>query len=181
VRRSDVAALAKISVEYLTRIEQGKDRKPSPGVIQALADALNLDAVEREHLNYLAKITGGACTAHRTPVPPQREVRSTVLETLRLLEPGLAAITNRLGDLLAFTGGFESVMRGIGVLDGDQPNLTRFVFTDPRARTSLPDWDQVADECAFDLWMGPSAEISEWFSAEIAPVAGPEFTRRMNR
>src|SRR5689334_10017431 len=65
LRRSDLAARAGVSVEYLTRIEQGRDRNPSPAVINALADALSLDAAEREHLRYLAKITGGACAGRR--------------------------------------------------------------------------------------------------------------------
>lgn len=181
LRRSDLATRAGISVEYLTRIEQGRDRNPSPAVINALADALSLDAAERGHLRYLAKITGGACAGHRRPTPPSRHVRPTVLATLQLLEPALAFVTNRLGDVLAHTDGFELVMRGSGLLETQEPNLTRYVFTDPRARTFLADWDQVADEQAFDLWLGPTAETSEWFTAELAPLAGQEFTRRRNR
>src|SRR3954453_10485170 len=84
LRRSDLAARAGISVEYLTRMEQGRDRNPSPAVVNALADALSLDAAERDHLRYLAKITGGACAVHRRPAPPSRHVRPTVLATLRL-------------------------------------------------------------------------------------------------
>ncbi|MEU0150561.1 helix-turn-helix domain-containing protein [Micromonospora fulviviridis] len=179
--RAEVATRSGISVEYLTRIEQGRDRNPSHSVLHALADGLSLDAGERDHLRYLAKITGGACPGHRPPAPPNREVRPTVRETLRLLEPGLAFVTNRLGDVLAHTGGFELVMAGIGLLDAEAPNLTRYVFTDPRARTVFPDWDQVADERAFDLWLGPSAESSEWFRVQLAPVAGPEFTRRLRQ
>ncbi|MFJ6899500.1 helix-turn-helix domain-containing protein [Streptomyces hokutonensis] len=181
LRRSDLAARAGISVEYLTRIEQGRDRNPSPAVVNALADALSLDAAEREHLRYLTKITGGACPSHRRPAPPSREVRPTVLATLQLLEPAPAFVTNRLGDVLAHTTGFELVMRGSGLLETREPNLTRYVFTDPRARTFFPDWDQVADEQAFDLWLGPSLETSEWFTADLAPLAGQEFTRRLNR
>ncbi|MEU4479949.1 helix-turn-helix transcriptional regulator [Micromonospora sp. NPDC023966] len=181
LRRSDLAARAGVSVEYLTRIEQGRDRNPSHAVLNALADALSLDARERNHLRYLAKITGGACPGHRPPAPPNREVRPTVRETLRLLEPGMAFVTNRLGDVLAYTSAFELVMGGIGLLDAEAPNLTRYVFTDPRARTVFPDWDQVADERAFDLWLGPSAEASEWFQVQLAPVAGPEFTRRLQQ
>ncbi|GAB3393539.1 hypothetical protein GCM10027452_39690 [Micromonospora halotolerans] len=161
--RAEVATRSGISVEYLTRIEQGRDRNPSHAVLHALADGLSLDAGERHHLRYLAKITGGGCPGHRPPAPPNREVRPTVRETLRLLEPGVAFVTNRLGDVLAHTGGFGLVMGGIGLLDTDEPNLTRFVFTDPRARSVFPDWDQVADE------------------RELAPVAGPEFTRRLQR
>ncbi|MGW1373008.1 helix-turn-helix domain-containing protein [Streptomyces sp. NPDC002446] len=181
LRRLDLAARAGISVEYLTRMEQGRDRNPSIAVINALADALSLDPSERNHLRYLAKITGGECSAHTRPTPPSREVRPPVLETLRLLEPGIAVVTNRLGDILARTSGYESVTSGTGLLDTDAPNLTRYVFTDPRARTFFADWDDVADEQAFDLWLGPSVENSEWLTAELAPVAGPDFTRRLNR
>ncbi|GGW73365.1 transcriptional regulator [Streptomyces lucensis JCM 4490] len=181
LRRLDLAARAGISVEYLTRIEQGRDRNPSVAVVNALADALSLAPAERNHLRYLAKITGGECTAHKRPAPPRREVRPSVLCTLRLLEPGIAVVTNRLGDILAHTSGYETLTSGTGLLDGDAPNLTRYVFTDPRARAYFVDWDAVADEQAFDLWLGPSIENAEWFTAELAPEAGPDFTRRLNR
>ncbi|CAM5451369.1 helix-turn-helix transcriptional regulator [Kitasatospora aureofaciens] len=179
LRRSDLAIRAGISVEYLTRMEQGRDRNPSTAVVNALADALSLDPAERTHLRYLAKITGGACPHHVRPTPPSREVRPAVRETLRLLEPGIAAVTNRLGDVLAHTPGYAAVLGAAGLLDHPAPNLTRYVFTDPRARTLFPDWDDIADEQAFDLWLGPSVENSEWLSTELAPVAGPEFTRRL--
>ncbi|MBW8795187.1 MAG: helix-turn-helix domain-containing protein [Streptomyces sp.] len=181
LRRLDLAHRAGVSVEYLTRIEQGRDRNPSVAVVNALADALGLDPAERAHLRYLAKITGGECVAHPRPAPPRREVRPAVLETLRLLEPGLALVTNRLGDILARTGAYDAVLGDTGLLDAEAPNLTRYVFTDQRARELFADWDAVADEQAFDLWLGPSVENSEWFTAELAPVAGADFTRRVNR
>ncbi|NEB00368.1 helix-turn-helix transcriptional regulator [Streptomyces sp. SID13726] len=181
LRRSDLATRAGVSVEYLTRIEQGRDRNPSIAVVNALADALSLDPSERAHLRYLAKITGGECTAHLRPAPPPRRVRPDVLRTLRLLEPGIAMVTNRLGDVLARTAAFEAVTGGTGLLDADAPNLTRYVFTDPRAREFFADWDVVADEQAFDLWLGPSIESSEWLATDLASAAGPELTRRLNR
>src|SRR3954468_1841370 len=67
LRRSELASRAGVSVEYLTRIEQGRDRNPSRSVVNALADALNLDTAERTHLGYLPKITGGACAGHVRP------------------------------------------------------------------------------------------------------------------
>ncbi|GAA1286032.1 helix-turn-helix transcriptional regulator [Streptomyces sp. NBC_01474] len=181
LRRLDLAARAGISVEYLTRIEQGRDRNPSVAVVNALADSLSLAPSERNHLRYLAKITGGECSAHTRPAPPRREVRPSVLETLRLLEPGIAMVTNRLGDILAHTSGYESVTSGTGLLDANAPNLTRYLFTDPRARTLFADWDDVADEQVFDLWLAPSLDNSEWFTAELAPIASPDFTLRLNR
>jgi transcriptional regulator with XRE-family HTH domain len=181
LRRSDLAGRAGISVEYLTRIEQGRDRHPSIAVINALADGLSLDPAERDHLRYLAKISGGECVTHTRPAPPSREVRPSVLRTLSLLEPGIALVTNRMGDVLARTGAFDAVTSGTGLLDSDTPNLTRYVFTDPRARSFFADWDDVADERAFDLWLGPSLDSYEWFTAELAPVAGPDLTRRLHR
>ncbi|MFL1381885.1 helix-turn-helix domain-containing protein [Nocardiopsis protaetiae] len=186
LRRVDLASLAGISVEYLTRIEQGRDNNPSPAVVNAIGDALGLDTSERGHMLYLTKITGGGCPSHNRPAPPDREVPPTVLRTLGLLEPGAAAVTNRLGDLLARTRGFDAVFAGTGLLeetgaDGGFPNLTRYVFTDPRARELFPDWGTVADEQAFDLWTAPSRESAEWMGAELAPVAGAEFTDRLQR
>ena len=64
---------------------------------------------------------------------------------LNQIEPGIAVVTNRLGDLLAYTSGFERLARPLGLLDAAAPNLTRFVFTDERARDAFPDWDRIAD------------------------------------
>lgn len=167
-------------MEYLTRIEQGRDRHPSAAIVNAIADALSLGMADRTHLHYLAKISGGACAGRSGGAPPSREVREGAVATLRLLEPGIAMLTNRIGDVLTHTSGFAAVHRGSGLLDEAEPNLTRYVFTDPRARSFFPDWHIVADEQAFDLWTGPSREASEWLSATLAPLAGPEFTRRLN-
>ena len=181
LRRSELAARAGVSVEYLTRIEQGRDRNPSRSIIDALAEALHLDAAERTHLGYLAKISGGACAGHARPAPPERTVRPAVSQILELIEPGVAFVTNRLGDVLAHTGTFATVMRDTGLLDVEDPNLTRYVFTHPQARSTFVDWDQIADEQVFNLWLGPSTETFEWFTADFATVAGAEFTRRLDR
>jgi len=72
-------------------------------------------------------------------------------------------------------------MRDTGLLDVEEPNLTRYVFTHPQARTTFVDWDQIADEQVFNLWLGPSTETFEWFTADFATVGGAEFTRRLHR
>jgi transcriptional regulator with XRE-family HTH domain len=181
LRRTDLAERTGISVEYLTRIEQGRDRNPSHAILNALGEALRLDAAERRHLAYLAKITGGACAGPREPRPPRREIRPTLRATLELLEPGVAMVTNRLGDVLGYTSGYAMLMGESGLLDSEDANLTRYVFTDARARTTFLDWDHVADEQAFNLWLAPTLANSEWLRAELAPIAGPDFTRRLDR
>ncbi|MCW2934680.1 MAG: transcriptional regulator, family [Actinomycetia bacterium] len=165
-------------MEYLVRIEQGRDRNPSAAVINALADAFRLDAAEREHLRHLAKCSSGACGA---AAPSHRlDVRPAVGSLLAQLEPGIAFVTNRLGDVLAYTSGFDLLARPAGLLDSPSPNLTRFVFTDERARRVFPDWDQVADERAFHLSLGAPSQRSAQLIAELTALVGPEFTDRVH-
>jgi transcriptional regulator with XRE-family HTH domain len=180
LRRSELAALAGISVEYLVRIEQGRDRNPSAPVVNALADALGMDAAERDHLRHLTKMTGGTCVGARAQAG--RVVRPTVQRLLDGFEPGIAVVSNRLGDLLAYTRAFEAIARLAGLLNTNRPNLTRFVFTDPRAREVFPQWDQVADEQVFTLSCSPADDDAAALKAELsASAAGEEFARRLDQ
>jgi transcriptional regulator with XRE-family HTH domain len=54
LRREEVAQLAGMSVDYLTRLEQGRGPHPSGAVLTSLARALRLTAAERDHLFVLA-------------------------------------------------------------------------------------------------------------------------------
>jgi transcriptional regulator with XRE-family HTH domain len=54
LRREELALLAGISVDYITRLEQGRASHPSVQVIEALARALRLARTERAHLFHLA-------------------------------------------------------------------------------------------------------------------------------
>lgn len=54
LRREELALLAGISVDYVTRLEQGRAAHPSTQVVEALARALRLSETERAHLFRLA-------------------------------------------------------------------------------------------------------------------------------
>ncbi|PPJ21004.1 transcriptional regulator [Nocardia nova] len=54
LRREELAALAGISADYLTRLEQGRATAPSAQVVEALARALRLTDAERDLLYRLA-------------------------------------------------------------------------------------------------------------------------------
>src|SRR5439155_19076628 len=54
LRREEVALLAGVSVSWYTWLEQGRPINASLDVLDALARALRLDAVERDHLLALA-------------------------------------------------------------------------------------------------------------------------------
>lgn len=54
LRREELAGLAGISADYLTRLEQGRATSPSSQVVEALARALRLSDAERELIFRLA-------------------------------------------------------------------------------------------------------------------------------
>lgn len=54
LRREELAQLAGISVDYVTRLEQGRATSPSGQVVEALSRALRLSGEERQHLFRLA-------------------------------------------------------------------------------------------------------------------------------
>ena len=79
LRREELAAFADISVDYLTRLEQGSARSPSPDVVAALGRALRLTRLETEFLHQLA--------GHAAP----RD-----LDVPRFLSPGVQRLMDRL-------------------------------------------------------------------------------------
>jgi transcriptional regulator with XRE-family HTH domain len=181
LRRAELATLAGVSVEYLTRLEQGRDRHPSPQVLGALADALRLDVDQRFHVHLLAKEGGPICSGRVTPASA---VRPTVRALLDRLEPAPAYVVNRLGSLIAYTEGYRRLAGPVGLLDGDPPSLHRFLFTDPRARTAYPDWERRADEAAAALRFESrgggdehTRELVDWLSV----AAGAPFIQRLSR
>lgn len=182
LRRAELATLAGVSVEYVIRLEQGRDRRPSPPVLSALADALLLSPSERIHLHRLSKGAdpGFSCMGG---AQPKREVRAAVRAILDHLEPAPAVVLNRLTEVLACTDGYRRLMAPLGLLDGPgRPNLARFVFTDPRARTCFPDWEHRADEMVAVLKHGPFRADPDIASLvdELTVAAGADFARRVD-
>ncbi|MEX5711581.1 helix-turn-helix transcriptional regulator [Parafrankia sp. FMc6] len=185
LRRSELATLAGVSVEYVTRLEQGRDRRPSAAVLATLADTLRLTPRERVHLHRLSKGAEGGFTCG-VGAAPARAVRPTVRALLAHLEPAAAVLLNRVSDVLAYTPAYERLARPIGLLDGSPrsgavPNLARFVFTDERARRAWPDWGQVADDQVAALKQGPF--LADRFVAaladELTVTAGAAFAGRV--
>ena len=179
LRRSELAALAGVSVEYVTRLEQGRDRHPSASVLSALAGVLRLSTSERIHLQRLSKGAGGfAC---RPGGGAGRDVRPSVRALVQRLSPTAAVLVNDMGDLLMWTTGFEELAGPTGLLEGAPPNLPRYVFTDERARATFPDWDRVADEQVAELKQGPF-RADPYLAAladELIVSAGQAFDRRL--
>ncbi|GAA4009268.1 helix-turn-helix transcriptional regulator [Streptomyces sp. NBC_01352] len=81
LRREELALLAGISVDYVTRLEQGRASNPSGQVVEALARALRLSGDERAYLFRLAGL-----------VPPGPEM------VPGYITPGVQRLLDRLVD-----------------------------------------------------------------------------------
>ncbi|MFE2032340.1 helix-turn-helix transcriptional regulator [Streptomyces scopuliridis] len=70
LRREELAMLAGISVDYVTRLEQGRAAHPSAQVVEALARALRLSGTERAHLFRLAGLAPPGPDTVPAYIPP---------------------------------------------------------------------------------------------------------------
>ncbi len=134
LRREELATLAGISPTWYTYLEQGRDVRASPRVITALANALLLSDVEREHLRLLSEPhADGALADASSP---------EALRIPALLGDNPAYITDGAYRLLAWNTAAAAYFPGL--VDDVPPNLARWVLTDPGAHDVLVDWADIA-------------------------------------
>ncbi|GAA1263367.1 transcriptional regulator [Planotetraspora silvatica] len=143
LRREELAQLAGVSVDYYTRLEQGRSKNASPVVLDAIARALQLNETEREHLFDLAN---PICNPARCGKVLQQDVlpeTRVLLDTLERADVPAAVIGLRT-DFLAANLMFRALMIGFDTMSPHERNLARYVFLDPRSRELHRDWAIVA-------------------------------------
>jgi transcriptional regulator with XRE-family HTH domain len=153
LRRSEVATLAGMSVEYYAKLERGSLGGVSASVLDAIARALQLDEAERAHLFHLAQAADGTSAAMR-PRRRSREhwaVRPSLQWTLDSITAP-AIVGNNRSDLLA-TNLLGRALYADLYNDpaGTPPNFARFTFLDSAAHRFYPDWDLAADTTVANL------------------------------
>ncbi|WP_344059447.1 helix-turn-helix transcriptional regulator [Microbacterium pumilum] len=149
LRRTEVATLAGVSVEYYSKLERGTIAGASASVLDAISRALQLDETERAHLFDLARAADGIPSSGR---PRRRGVKSTAPRpslqwALSAITDGIAFVRDQHQDLLATNAlgrAFYSPLIGDR---GRTPNFARFQFLDPAAKEFYPDWDLFAEMC----------------------------------
>ncbi|MBL7632173.1 helix-turn-helix transcriptional regulator [Frankia nepalensis] len=149
LRREELATLAGVSIDYYTRLERGRETRPSPAVIDALARALQLDDAEHQHLRDLA--VRAAHYGPQAPQAPGRTVRPHLKLVLEALRPNPAYVVSRSMDVLAHNPGGLALYAGIDNWPATQRNLARYLFLHPNAREVFPDWDNQIRGCVARL------------------------------
>jgi transcriptional regulator with XRE-family HTH domain len=148
LRRSEVADLAGVSVEYYARLERGNLSGVSESVLDALARALQLDEAERAHLADLARAAGPAARVRRTP-PAQ--LRPSVARILAGMTEVPAIVNNGRLDVLAANPLGVALFAPVFADSARPANHARFTFLDPRARDFWLDWERAADDAVATL------------------------------
>jgi hypothetical protein len=136
LRREEVAMLAGVSPDYYTRLERGNLRGASDSVLDAVARALRLSDVEREHLFDLARPAPARRKTAARPTAPT-SVRPSVQRVLDSMTAP-AIVVNAQQDIVAT----NTIGRALFAphLDSERPNVARFIFLDDRARDFYVDW-----------------------------------------
>jgi len=153
LRREEVAVAAGVSADYYIRLEQGRELRPSPAVLDALGRVLGLDDEARLHAFRLAGL-------HPAPAASSTERADPALLSLLDSWPQHPALVlGRAYDILAANplgaALFGDVTRG--------GNLAELVFLDPGARSFYADW--------------PTAAAATVAGLRLAQVAAPHEPR----
>lgn len=153
LRREEVALLAGVSVSWYTWLEQGRPINASLDVLDALARALRLDAVERDHLIALA-----GHPARKTAGEGGDVVSDALERLLRALEPAPAYVLGPRWDFLAWNRPFGSLFPAVAALAPENCNLVWVMFANADVRALVGDWEREA------------RRVLSQFRAEIVPL-----------
>lgn len=132
LRREELALLAGISVDYITRLEQGRAANPSGQVVEALARALRVSPAERDHLFHVA----GLVPPGRGTVPTY--ITPNVQRMLDRLDGTPVAVADAAWTLLLANPLYTALM---GDYQGNDRNAVwrTFVGSGSRARYTPED------------------------------------------
>jgi len=135
LRREEVALLAGISADYYLRLERGRDKNPSPQVLESLARVLQLDDVEQEFLLGLAAARPRAPRRRKTERVPAR--LHQLLATVQIP----AFVEGRAFDVLASNR--LAVALSPRLAPGH--NRLRSLLLDPEEQAFQQDWTRSAE------------------------------------
>ncbi len=146
LRREEVAMLAGVSVDYYVRMERGSLAGASESVLDALANALQLDEAERTHLYALARESSSRGRNQRRAAPTT--VAAPIQRVLDAMTDAPAWVRNGRHDIVA-TNQLGRALYSPVLADPRRPaNTTRFIYLDPAAEKFFVDYDSIAADAA---------------------------------
>ncbi|WEB38035.1 helix-turn-helix transcriptional regulator [Streptomyces yunnanensis] len=174
LRREEIAVLAGVSTDYYVRLEQGRERNPSPQVLRALAAALLLKDEEAVYLRALVDPPRAG-----RPRPAREYASPQLVSLLDAWADTPALVYGRYLDLLAVNSLGEALFSWLG----GQTGLLTAMFLAPAARDFYRDWDVVAQGCVAALRAAnpdPDDQLLQKLVGELS-VRSPDFARMWAR
>jgi transcriptional regulator with XRE-family HTH domain len=175
LRREDVAELAGISTEWYAWLEQARDVRPSLDTLTRIAAALRLDPAQARHLLALAEHGQAGSQA---VAPPAERLPEHLCLLMRQLEPYPAWIRNDRWDVLGWNQATELVYGDFAARAPADRNMLCLMFLDPRARTLLPQWSEVAPRVVAKVRSAYARYVGDpWYHEVLDRVlqGSPEF------
>jgi transcriptional regulator with XRE-family HTH domain len=157
--REEVAQRAGTSLTWYTHLEQARDIRISPELVERLATALQLTEPEREHLRRLAR--------------PQRSLGALTDKAPEALQGWLQGLAepayalNGVWDVLAWSPSATTLLDDFAAVPPAERNLLRLLFLTPGWRRRLVDWEEIV------------AYATEQFRADAALRPGCSRIRRL--
>lgn len=130
--------LAGLSVDYYSRLEQGRQANISDQVLTALSRALRFDDVEQAHLRDLAAPTGRRQSARHSP---RQQPNPGLLRLMAALDHVPVLLLGDRGDVLARNALLPAVL-GRPLEPG--ASFLRFLLQDSFARERIDNWADFA-------------------------------------
>ncbi|MFD6141587.1 helix-turn-helix domain-containing protein [Promicromonospora sp. NPDC060271] len=175
LRREEIAQLAAISVDYYTRLEQGRVAA-SASVLATLSAALRLD---EDQQRYLYEVAGKADAR-----PRRRRTRQTLRPAMRrlldLLTDTPALVLGKRMDVLAWNDAANALYTDFASIPAGQRNYVRLLFVHPTVRSLNVRWEHDARDAVAALRMEAAADPDD---PELARLVGelavldPDFRR----
>lgn len=164
LRREEIAQLAVISVDYYTRLEQGRVAA-SASVLATLAAALRLD---EDQQRYLYEIAGKGDAR-----PRRRRTGQTLRPAMRRLLDRLtdtpALVLGKRMDVLAWNDAATALYTDFAAIPAGQRNYVRLLFTHPTVRSLHGRWEHDARDAVAALRMEAASDPDD---PELARLVG---------
>lgn len=176
LRREEIAVLAGLSPTWYTYLEQGRDIRPSPDVLESLARVLQLTEDERSYLYLLAN-------GQAPPIRPSDSdpVDQTMMQRLIGLLGDVdypVYCGNLYGDVTAWNQATVRWYTDFGRLPAERRNMLWWLLTAGEARQRIVDWQEDVRDVIARLRIASAARPGDQrFADRIGMLhrASPEF------
>jgi transcriptional regulator with XRE-family HTH domain len=178
LQRHEVADAAKISLTWYTWLEQGRDVRTTPQVLDSLARALRLDEPARRYLRQL----GGAPVGEEEDATP-----ASIDGSLREFLDGMSSVPGSVftpaWDLLAWNTAWSRVFYDPSLLSVNHRNGLWAMFMSEELRERLPHWKDEAERAVARLRLNLAAHVGDERAIQVQDEllgVSPEFRQIWN-